>query len=56
MSPNNNPSLPVNHLDYGLVQEYTLNEISNTPKARFACFFLVASDFLGYFNFECILG
>ena len=33
------PRLPVNHLDYALVQEYTLNEISNTPKARFACLF-----------------
>ena len=28
--------LPVDHLDYALVQEYTLNEISNAPKARFA--------------------
>ena len=31
--------LPVDHLDYALVQEYTLNEISNAPKARFACLF-----------------
>ena len=30
------PRLPVNHLDYALVQEYTLNEISNALKARFA--------------------
>ena len=30
------PRLPVDHLDYALVQEHTLNEISNAPKARFA--------------------
>ena len=30
------PRLPVDHLDYALVQEYTLNDISNVPKARFA--------------------
>ena len=30
------PRLPVDHLDYALVQEYTLNEISNVPKATFA--------------------
>ena len=30
------PRLPGDHLDYALVQEYTLNDISNVPKARFA--------------------
>ena len=42
------PRLPVDHLDYALVQEYTLNEISNAPKARFACLlFRLLLTFLG---------
>ena len=40
--------LPVDHLDYALVQEYTLNEISNALKARFACLlFRLLLTFLG---------
>ena len=40
--------LPVDHLDYALVQEYTLNDISNVPKARFACLlFRLLLTFLG---------
>ena len=42
------PRLPVDHLDYPLVQEYTLDEISNAPKARFACLlFRLLLTFLG---------
>ena len=42
------PRLPVDHLDYALVQEYTLNEISNALKARFACLlFRLLLTFLG---------
>ena len=42
------PRLPVDHLDYSLVQEYTLDEISNAPKARFACLlFRLLLTFLG---------
>ena len=42
------PHLPVDYLDYALVQEYTLNEISNAPKARFACLlFRLLLTFLG---------
>ena len=42
------PRLPVDHLDYALVQEYTLNDISNVPKARFACLlFRLLLTFLG---------
>ena len=40
--------LPVDHLDYALVQEYTLNEISNAPQERFSClFFWLLLTFLG---------
>ena len=42
------PRLPVDHLDYSPVQEYTLNEITNAPKARFACLlFRLLLTFLG---------
>ena len=42
------PCLPVDYLDYALVQEYTLNEISNAPQARFSClFFWLLLTFLG---------
>ena len=42
------PHLPVDHLDYALVQEYTLNEVSNAPKARFArLLFRLLQIFLG---------
>ena len=51
------PRLPVDHLDYALVQEYTLNDISNAPKARFARLLLrLLLTFFRCFNFECILG
>ena len=40
--------LPVDHLYYALVQKYTLNEISNATKARFACLlFRLLLTFLG---------
>ena len=44
------PRLPVDHLDYALVQEYTLNEISNAPQAWFSCLF-----FFGCFWIFCVL-
>ena len=42
------PRLPVDHLDYALVKEHTLDEISNAPKARFArLLFRLLLTFLG---------